>query len=625
MSRQIHCQNCGRDFEKKENDLFCPYCHSLVRVEDVFLTSLSKGLQYVHQWQGVDTLKNGNRIQSILSDLMPNQKNEIRLVKAVYAAAGSEIGALIDRAGAAKAAPAEAQKAAAALFGAYISQKSTDAFLSALLEALSLDADTSLAGSGHPAVFRLRHKYDLTKMGTVLSKLDLRADLKVWRHGSDMAALFLSEAPRLTEKAELLKHIIDGADGKFRDLARAVFSGKTREERPLIAIIMKNLADSFMDDEDIRAGSEALFAVLNIRSASGFFTSSQPTWQPAQPPAKRAANANAKKQSTQPTKQSNQTAARRSASSQPAAGTQYGRSIQGASPIQQPTNTVSFWAKLFGGKGKGRRLTKKQIVLGLLAAWLLFVYLVLPGIRSLTSRLRAWQYQRQQQTVSEETREETTEEPSATQAPLTMAERYPAPEVSTSSVQSGLYQVGNIASPSQYRSYVGPDDAFSFRYPGVLYDDVSYSIDDDGKTIEISFTCQGDASSLFVECHPCPEAVTEELKQRMMSEAMAAMTDAQVLADRQAMSGMLSDTQSQYRYTYYLKGHDAQDPGAVRYELVRLSADGIMRMVLQYPEPVSEEDRAFKEYYAEVMYDLCGFGGDSDYPAWADFKKDYSF
>ena len=63
----------------------------------------------------------------------------------------------------------------------------------------------------------------------------------------------------------------------------------------------------------------------------------------------------------------------------------------------------------------------------------------------------------------------------------------------------------------------------------------------------------------------------------------------------------------------------------MRYELVRLSADGIMRMVLQYPEPVSEEDRAFKEYYAEVMYDLCGFGGNSDYPAWADFKKDYSF
>lgn len=91
------------------------------------------------------------------------------------------------------------------------------------------------------------------------------------------------------------------------------------------------------------------------------------------------------------------------------------------------------------------------------------------------------------------------------------------------------------------------------------------------------------------------------------------------------MSTELSDTQSHYIYTYYVKGRTGQGQGERQYELVKLSEDGIERMVLRYPEPVSEEDRALKEFYAQCMYELCGFGGNGDCPSWNDFKKKYSF
>lgn len=190
-------------------------------------------------------------------------------------------------------------------------------------------------------------------------------------------------------------------------------------------------------------------------------------------------------------------------------------------------------------------LTWKHILLGFIAVILLSDYVISPAYERLHLAWKRWmnqmeqtrQAEKEEQEQQEQQDQEEQQEPPAGETSADAAEPepedpYPAPTVRTSGPQSGLYQVGNIASPSRYFSYQGPGDDFRFRYPSVLYDDVSYRFENDGEEIEIQFSCRADASSLLVERHPCTEAVTEELKQRMMNESMAAMVDAEVVADR---------------------------------------------------------------------------------------------
>ena len=194
--------------------------------------------------------------------------------------------------------------------------------------------------------------------------------------------------------------------------------------------------------------------------------------------------------------------------------------------------------------------------------------------------------------------------------------------MSTSSTQSGLYAIGNIASPSRYARYQGPDNTFSFSYPRVLYDDVSYTFENDGQDIDIVFSCAGDPSSLSVFRHPV-DTSAQEYRDAQMDYATGSVNNAEILADRKSMSGVLADTRSQERYTLYVKGTDKENPDIVIYQLYSISSECIQGMVLKYPEASGTEDLALKEYYAQVMYDLCGFGGNTDYPSWNDFKSDY--
>ena len=62
---------------------------------------------------------------------------------------------------------------------------------------------------------------------------------------------------------------------------------------------------------------------------------------------------------------------------------------------------------------------------------------------------------------------------------------------------------------AKYSKYSGPQDQFFFQYPPALYDNVDYTLENDGSDIDILFTCSEDQSSLEVSVHPLPEGVDD--------------------------------------------------------------------------------------------------------------------
>lgn len=201
-------------------------------------------------------------------------------------------------------------------------------------------------------------------------------------------------------------------------------------------------------------------------------------------------------------------------------------------------------------------------------------------------------------------------------AELTLDERFPIPELRTSARQVGLYR-DNVASPSEYASYRGPANEFTFRFPRILYENVEYTWSEDETEVCIRFWNTDEASSLTVTLRPnAGGADHRTVAAQLQKLAEEDMVGAQILR-----SG--PDNEEGTASAFYLRGYEADDGNLICTRLCRVDSEHIMEMELRVPTAVDSEDRAYKEFYIMAMERCCGFGSGEEYTPFREFKKKY--
>ncbi|HJA68028.1 MAG TPA: hypothetical protein H9955_17265 [Candidatus Mediterraneibacter cottocaccae] len=621
------CPSCGQSFEKKENQIFCPHCRMLLPLTDITVTDAGTALLYIVSSRGVEILKQSRIVLSMLPDIMPSCQDDIRLLRAVYSTAEQELSGFVTAVSKKRNTRESLKKLAGALHRAFLAENYMEQAVCLFLEACSLDPEQALGGPGYPVIRQRPRSLDKDRFVKYLEQIHRQKGSGFWKNPDTAAAAATDHDPALREEAGLLKRAGQTAGDELYTLMKTVLSSarKDDDEKMPAARLQAKLKSAFMDLQDID------FLVGSLLESAGLeYTQTlyHPPAAPGSAPPHRP---------------------RRS-------GTASGSSAASGASSLSGSGSASGTAATSGSGAAAARATKKKrslpkLILTALVLYFVFLYVVKPVIDHFTTEANKSAAIEAQNSAGSDGPDSTNSDGAGGEDSTgsdgaggengtgssgtdgengadsgnntaTASDPYPAPSVSTSSTQSGLYAIGNIASPSRYARYQGPDNTFSFSYPRVLYDDVSYTFENDGQDIDIVFSCAGDPSSLSVFRHPV-DTSAQEYRDAQMDYATGSVNNAEILADRKSMSGALADTRSQERYTLYVKGTDKENPDIVIYQLYSISSECIQGMVLKYPEASGTEDLALKEYYAQVMYDLCGFGGNTDYPSWNDFKSDY--
>ena len=191
------------------------------------------------------------------------------------------------------------------------------------------------------------------------------------------------------------------------------------------------------------------------------------------------------------------------------------------------------------------------------------------------------------------------------------AERYPLPELRTSVGQIGLYK-DNVVSPSKYVSYRGPANKFRFRMPPILYEEAEYEYAEDGSQVRVHFYCEDDPSSLTATMRPNDKGLGLADVVRQAEREMTNVKRVRNGPDKEGTAEI-----------YYATGTVADDPGLICSRLIRVDGEHIMELELRIPRPMTNEDKAFKDYYMQAMYLTCGFGPGGEPPVWWKFKGKY--
>lgn len=621
------CPSCGQSFEKKENQIFCPHCRMLLPLTDITVTDAGTALLYIVSSRGAEILKQSRIVLSMLPDIMPSCQDDIRLLRAVYSTAEQELSGFVTAVSKKRNTRESLKKLAGALHRAFLAENYMEQAVCLFLEACSLDPEQALGGPGYPVIRQRPRSLDKDRFVKYLEQIHRQKGSGFWKNPDTAAAAATDHDPALREEAGLLKRAGQTAGDELYTLMKTVLSSarKDDDEKMPAARLQAKLKSAFMDLQDID------FLVGSLLESAGL-EYTQTLYHPPAAPGSAPPH--------------------RPRRSGPASGSS---AASGASSISG-SGAASGTAATSGSGAAAARATKKKrslpkLILTALVLYFVFLYVVKPVIDHFTTEANKSAAIEAQNSAGSDGPDSTNSDGAGGEDSTgsdgaggengtgssgtdgengadsgnntaTASDPYPAPSVSTSSTQSGLYAIGNIASPSRYARYQGPDNTFSFSYPRVLYDDVSYTFENDGQDIDIVFSCAGDPSSLSVFRHPV-DTSAQEYRDAQMDYATGSVNNAEILADRKSMSGALADTRSQERYTLYVKGTDKENPDIVIYQLYSISSECIQGMVLKYPEASGTEDLALKEYYAQVMYDLCGFGGNTDYPSWNDFKSDY--
>ena len=634
MSTQKNaCPSCGQDYEKKENRIFCPHCRKLLPLTDISVSSTGTALQYIVSLSGAQVLKQSRMVLSMLPDILTYRQDDILLLRAVYDTAERELGVFIDSAAKKKKVQDSLKKLVRALDQAFFGHQHIERALMLFLEAFSLDADSALGGAGHPFIGNLSHSLDRDRFVRCLEQLGTQSGTDLWKDPNIPAASLIDRDSALKDESLLLRRAGSVAADELYKLMDTVTgsSYKDNDEKMPVAQLQSKLKDAFMDLPDID------FLVSSLLESAGL-EYTQTLYHPPVSPAPAPAPARPRGTASGGTGSGGATgnAGSSTAGGSISGGITSGRGASGSSSGRNPS------APAVNGKAAANQTVKKKkrslpkLILTALALYFAFLYIVKPVIDHFTTEAN------KKAAIEAQNSEEDSESPEdagstgtegsgsdsnadsdgTETGTATVTDPYPAPSVSTSSAQSGLYAIGNIASPSQYAEYQGPESSFRFRYPRVLYDSCDYTYENDGQDIDIVFSCRSDPSSLTVYRHPL-DVSAQEYRDTQMASMESSLDNLEVLADRKSMAGALADTRSEESYTVYVKGTDKEDPEVVTYQLCRIGPGSVQGMTLKYPRASGSEDLALKEYYAQVMYELCGFGGNTEHTAWSEFKKDY--
>lgn len=599
----IQCVACRKDFGGKENQIRCPHCHKLLPPEDIQVTDLGTGLKYIAAYSGNEALAQRNQVASMLSDVLYNAREDVQFVRIMYQAAETEIAAFVKTASGKGGTEKSIKALVDSLCGAYLDPIWVDKGVSALIDAYDLDPDSLLGGRNHPFA-SVEHHFHKDEFTNALKNLQDSQGKNVWKNTDIAAASILDINPRLKEEACLLKRV-GLAGGKILcELMDVVNSASyaREDEKKTVARLQNALLEAFMDARAIDFFMESVLDMAGIPYTQQVYhvsTFSVTTVNPnrfARPRKQRGQGG------------SGQGTARNSTGSQSTAGSNTGgksQVSQNQSSHGTGTQTDPVWKKAF--------VFSKVVIFAVLV--IIGVKIMLP----MTGKLSKDGKEEAETSVEETIPEETSLEETASPEPR---DPYPSPSVTTSVRQGGIYQLGNIVERNGYGEYQGPDNTFYFKYPRVLYDKVEYFFENDGKDIDILFSCEEDLSALSVSTHPMSEEKTPEaLKEEILAQAKESMTGIEIVSQRQIMSGSLADTRAETGCAFYVRGWDGD--ASCQHWIYRITSDTVESMKLVIPEAIDETDRAYKEFYAESIYSQCAFGGNTAPPSWSEFKKNY--
>lgn len=165
---------------------------------------------------------------------------------------------------------------------------------------------------------------------------------------------------------------------------------------------------------------------------------------------------------------------------------------------------------------------------------------------------------------------------------------------------SGAVYILETVTPFSYGISAGSGD-FSYCYPKLLYSHVETVWEEElmNAKSETIFTSDTDDSSLTVIYQTNNSKNHSEIKDILLEKAQGGLSDVQVIVNT-------SDSDVS---RYYVNGREGN---LVVWELAEVIGGKIYQMIVKYPEPTDEEDAQIKEYYADCLYRLCGFSGQSN-------------
>ncbi len=630
------CNKCNHDFLYENNMIFCPGCGEVLAVEGLYITRLDVALQYIVKSCGDAALKRKGLVNSMLPDILPGNQKIHRLVRQIYLISEEEIGAFVNAASN----QVNVERALSKLLSAWkmaamdkdAMEQAADAFLYAygLNRNQYLDQDS----------FVLPKKFQQDRTIAALQKLHSESKLGAWKSAEEFLTELKNADEKLREGWRLFRAICLSSEQELRQLFKKIISCKDDSYKMDVAVLQNALRDAFMDVEAIDFALDCILSAVGIPYTQKLY---QQAGASGRQNVRRRANASQQNtggstgsgqagsttvNSRGGTQNASHTGSTQSAGSSTKVSSSAGAKTRNGSNASinthANTNANANVNKTVNVSAPTQKKKKKSVFwrLVLIVVALVFVYQkvpavkgkILPAVQNMVSGKDDETTANTEGKGSEEEDKKTSEkqESVAVSEPKkesVAADPYPAPKVSTSVKQGGFYKDNLIYLDRNYEAYKGVD--FSFKFPRVLYNNVAYSFENEGEDVDISFTCNSDPSVMTVTRHPNDGSVSAE---DHITELKNSLKNYQVLNEKQSLKGS---------HMVRLKGTDAEDSSLTVFYIVQISDKAIMQMTLKYPTPADNEDKARKEFLAEVMYNYCSFGGNQQPDSWTKFKKSY--
>lgn len=620
MGNTIRCARCGKDFPSIKNQIQCPHCHSVLLPADIDITDITPALQYIHLYSA-ESLFSCHALQSMLKDILGAYYYPFRFVHEIYRAAENEISEWLRTMIAGGDQTAQLSAVCRALHDALIAPDMIDRFLSVFFDCFDLDADSLLCGAGQPRIPGADYQFHEKELAAAIRSVFRTTGMAAWRSGNAATvALSVRELPLL--EVRLVRYAAEVAGKEFQDYLQHTFSdiGQQNAARQAAMRLRTALREHFLCESAIEVLLHA------VESAGGHSLDPGHQLVPTARPQITTTNTNgiSSPVATVQTTAAYTTGTTSTVANNTAivAGTNNAAAVVGTKNVIAPVTTISQPVSKPGTVNNIPPPHSKHHLRNILIAAVCVTLIVVLSKNLFASDVPA-QNQSAASVPTQSTTPTNTIPTNSTPTEPRKADPYPAPKVQTTTRQSGSYGIGNILTTSQFAEYQGPFDEFSFKYPRVLYDQVCYAFQEDGSTIDILFTSKANASELHVryqEQVSVPSA--ESQRDTLLAAAQQELADVKILISQNHSNGRSTDSNHTTNYTIWLKG-TLQNGTVEEYRLFSVTDRVTETLVLKIPVGETTEDRAMRDYYAECMYDMCGFGGNTSVPLWKDFRKPY--
>ena len=589
--------------------------------ENERIKSIGTVLSEITRTMGIETLYNGKTTASVYLDL--SSETEIdkryaqRLLRCMYNVAEPEIQDLIrNRQTADEGIVSEkAETLIRKLDDSFVTRQAAEEFIMALTLPCAISESIFAACLNR---VKVPSGIGKRKNELVLALKEMTADqgIGAWKDDHRLADIFKSYRKKDGLEERLFNRTCEISGGGLGKIAWAAM--KKENERMLVAELQERMRSFFISNQNIDILLEAVLESFGLQYEQSLFpqTVSKPATAIQGGTSASGKNQVRRKQGT----------TSKQAASHSGAINQAGTARSGSAAMAGSSGN---------GSGASHRRSRLFPILGLLLMGAALFFLI-RGREKRTDQIEQSQTEPGKTAVLEEadkktTVEEKTETESHNDVETEGGIRYSYEEgavdtsmtdlsVSTSSRQGGVYWA-NIENPSLFYQFTGRQEDFHFSYPGVMYNEVSFASNEDNTDIVIRFTCEEDPSALIVTAQKNESGTSEkEKKEELLNTALSATSEAQTLKNTEDLDS----------FGYYVRGYDPNQTDVTRCEIGSVSDGWAYTMTLYVPGPRADQnrsegtDRAYKEFYIDCMYHLCGWSYATDERGLLkDYRKKY--